>query len=307
MRMQKLRNELYSYMIVTAGCLLIAIGFNLLQRPNRIAAGGVPGLSTIVEACTGISPALFQWGINGALLVAGGWMLGRSFVLKTAYGSALLPLLAYATADWPALTANPLLAALYGGVVTGAGLGLLFRVDGTIGGFSVIAALLQRRRGIAPGKTIAAFDFAVVALSGIVFSPESALYALVGWFAMKKTIPLVQSAGAKSTFAIVISDRADAVKASVLERLDRGLTELHGNGGFSGAEKRVQMVVLRQSEVPRLKRLVAEADPEAFVLIGDAHDVMGDGFDRFRAVRANGRTRKTMFRTVRDSARVPGR
>ncbi|WP_164821830.1 YitT family protein [Paenibacillus koleovorans] len=273
------------------GCFLIAVSFNMLLNPNRIASGGVTGLATLLERYLGASPAISIWAINAVLLVVGGLALGRAFMAKSLFGSVLLPLLIYATADWPPLTTNPLLASVYGGIGTGIGLGLLFRVGGSVGGFSVVASLLLKRQAIPPAKTITVLDGLVIAIGGIAFSPENALYALVSLFFIRRLLSLIHHGSNATAFALIVSDRPEPVRDAMLERLDRGMTELRGTGAFTGTDRNVQLVVLKRSEVPLLKRLVAQADPRAFVLLSDAEEVMGEGFDRFEIERRHSRER----------------
>jgi uncharacterized membrane-anchored protein YitT (DUF2179 family) len=278
-----LLSRLYTFGCITAGSLLIALSFNLLQNPNGIATGGVPGLSTLIEHYTGWSPAWIGWGIN-LLLLAVGWLtLGSSFAAKTAFGSFILPLLILVTDGLPVLTHNPLLASIYGGAGTGIGLGLIFRVKGSTGGLTIIALLLQRYFGVTLASGVIAMDLAIVTVGAAAFSPEQALYAAAGLFFCRKLIPVSQGIHNRNRFAIIISRHPEKVRSVVLEHLDRGLTELPGKGGYTGSEQKVLMVVLLRSEVNKLKRLLAETDPGAFVMIGDAEEVMGDGFDRFEA------------------------
>ncbi|WP_284645528.1 YitT family protein [Paenibacillus silviterrae] len=278
-----LLNKLYTYGCITIGSLLIALSFNLLQNPNGIATGGVPGLSTLVEHYTGWAPAWIGWSINLLLLGVGWLTLGGSFAGRTVFGSFILPLLILVTDDLPTLTHNPLLASIYGGIGTGLGLGLIFRVKGSTGGLTIVALLLQRFFGVTLANGVIAMDLAILAAGAAAFSPEHALYAAAGLFFSRKLIPVSQGLHNRNRFAMIISRRPEKVRSAVLEHLDRGLTELSGKGGYTGLEQNVLMVVLLRSEVNKLKRLLAQADPEAFVMIGDAEEVMGDGFDRFQA------------------------
>ncbi|MWC30602.1 YitT family protein [Paenibacillus sp. MMS18-CY102] len=264
--------------MLLAGAFIIAASFNLFLVPNGIASGGVSGLSIIVKQALGIQPAFTQWTINIPLFFAGLWLLGRRFAAKTLLGSIVLPLFVLLTAHWSPPTDNPLLAAVYGGVGVGLGLGLVFRGRGSTGGTDLAAQILHKYTGISLGLTVVIFDGLVIALAGILISPENALYALIALFVTSKTIDLIQTGLALSKVAFIISDRTEELADAVLTDLDRGLTELDAHGGYTGQRRTVLMVVVSQNEVPKLKALVRSVDPGAFVIISQTTEVLGQGF-----------------------------
>lgn len=271
-------HQLYEYGLLLAGCFLIAVSFNLFLNPNEIASGGVSGISTIVQRLFGIEPAIMQWLLNIPLFILGLLLLGGQFGLKTAVGSMVLPLFVLLTSDWGALTDNPLLASIYGGIGVGAGLGIVFRGRASTGGLDTAAQLVHKYTGIRYGLAIAIFDGLVILTAGIIFSPEKALLALIGLFVTTKTIDVVQLGFRSSKVAFVITRETTRIREAILYDLDRGLTELTARGGFTGEERPVMMVVVSQTEVTRLKALVKSIDVEAFVILADASEVLGEGF-----------------------------
>lgn len=266
------------YVLLAAGSLCIALSFNMLLNPNRIAAGGVTGVSTIVEHVLGVRPAYTQWLLNIPLWIAGMWLLGKRFGVKAAAGSLLLPLLVLLTASAPQLTDQPLLAALFGGVGVGLGLGLVFRGQASTGGMDAAAQLLHKYTGIGLGAAIALIDGVILVASGFVFTPERALYALLGLMATSKTIDIVQVGFNTAKVAFIISAEREKIQQAVLHKLDRGLTVLNGTGGYTGASQPVLMVVIGQREAAGLKQIVHNADPYAFVIISATTEVFGEGF-----------------------------
>ncbi|MBW7474971.1 YitT family protein [Paenibacillus oenotherae] len=264
--------------LLLSGSLFIAVSFNVFLVPLGIASGGVSGVSILVNRLTGIQPAFIQWAFNVPLFLLGLWLLGKRFALKTALGSFVLPLFVLLTSHWPPLTENALLAAIYGGMGVGAGLGLVFRGRGSTGGLDLAAQLLHRYTGIRLGLAVACFDGLVIAAAGVLISPEVSLYALIGLFVTSKTIDFIQTGLALSKVAFIISCRPDDITQAVLHDLDRGLTSLDGHGGYTGQERRVLMVVVGQGEVSKLKQLVRSVDPGAFVIISDTAEVLGEGF-----------------------------
>lgn len=269
---------LFNYSALLIGAFLIAVSFNLFLLPNKIASGGVSGISVIVNSLFDVPPAYVQWTLNIPLFIAGILVLGKQFGVKTAVGSVLLPLFVLLTSQWEPPTHEPLLGALYGGLGVGLGLGLVFRGRGSTGGLDTAAQILHRLTGLRLGLAVAVFDGCVILSAGIFISPENALYALIGLFATSKTIDFVQTGVQSSKAAFIISKQPDTVSDAILHDLDRGLTRLQGVGGYTGDERPVLLVVVGQNEVTRLKLLVRDADPDAFVIISNAAEVLGEGF-----------------------------
>lgn len=270
--------SMWNIVLLLIGTIVIAVSFNLFMVPNGIASGGVSGLSILVQRKLDITPAITQWAINIPLFIASLWLLGKKFAAKTALGSMLLPLFVLLTSSWPTPTHNPLLAAIYGGIGVGVGLGLVFRGGGSTGGMDLAAQILHRYTGLPLSLAVVCFDGLVIIAAGIIISPETSLYALIGLFVTSKTIDFVQSGLQLSKVAFIISDHTDEVASAILNDLDRGLTRLDGHGGYTGQGRIVLMVVVGQNEVPKLKQLVKAIDAGAFVIISNTAEVLGQGF-----------------------------
>nr|WP_274362591.1 MULTISPECIES: YitT family protein [unclassified Paenibacillus] len=266
------------YALLLIGSFLIAVSFNLFLAPNEIASGGVSGISIIVRAVLDIEPAITQWALNIPLFIAGALLLGGKFGLKTAVGTAVSPLFVLLTSSWAPLTDNPLLASIFGGLGVGAGLGIVFRGRGSSGGLDVAAQILHKFTGLSLGVSVALLDGTVITVAGFVFSAEQALYALIGLFVTTKTIDVVQLGFATSKVAYIISNDEETIAKAILHDLDRGLTRLTAHGGYTGQERTVLMVVVSKTEVTKLKAVVQKADPQAFVIITGATEVLGEGF-----------------------------
>lgn len=274
-----IRHVLDSIMII-AGSFITAIAFNLLLVPSHIASGGVSGLSIIAQSLFGMEPAYTQWALNIPLFVAGLLLLGRDYALRSLLGTIVLPLFVFLTKDWPVPTTDPLLASLYGGIAVGLGLGIVFRGRGSTGGLSILAQIIQKYSGLSLSVCVVLMDGAVIALAGFVLSPEKALYALIGLYITGKMIDAIELGFNYTKVAYIIAEKSDEISAAVLHRLDRGVTRLSAQGGYTGDERPVLMVVVGQSEVTSLKTLVQTIEPTAFIIITNAHEVLGEGFKR---------------------------
>jgi uncharacterized membrane-anchored protein YitT (DUF2179 family) len=270
--------EVASYVYLLVGSLMIALAFNLFLLPNRIASGGVAGLSVVLDTVVHVPPAYTQWALNVPLLITGLLLLGGRFGIKTAIGSILMPLIILLTSHVDAPTHNPLLAAIYGGVGVGLGMGIVFRGRASTGGMDIAAQILHRLTGIRYGLAVATFDACVIVSAGFLISMENALYALIALFVTSKTIDVVQTGLQTSKAAFIVSNHPDKVSQAILHDLDRGLTRLHGQGGYTGEERPVLLAVVGQNEVAKLKILVRDADPSAFVIISNTAEVLGEGF-----------------------------
>lgn len=276
---------IWDYLQIIVGCFIVAATFNLLLNGNRLVNGGLTGISTLLHSSFRIEPAVTQVAVNAVLFFLGTALLGRRFGVKTLVGIVLLPTFVFLTRHFQPLTSNLLLAALYGGVGTGVGLGLLFRGGGSVGGTSLAAQIMARYLGMGIGTALLVCDGLIIAIASLTFGPEPAMYGLISLFVVKRTVDVVQSGLSTSKLALIICKEqagVEAIRRAVIEDIDRGLTILNGTGGFTGQDRPVLMVVVSETEVSRLKALVHAADPSAFLVLTDAAEVLGEGFKRYR-------------------------
>jgi len=271
---------IYDYLLLGLGSFIVAVTFNLFLNAFDIASGGVSGISIILQDLLGWRPAFSQWGFNILLIGLGFLLLGKQFGLKTIIGTLILPLFVFLTEDWQTITSNPLLAALYGGVGVGLGIGLVFRANASTGGTDLIAQIIHKYTGLTLGIAVLLIDGLVVLSAAIVFGPEKALYALIALFVTGKTVDVVQIGLGVSKIGFIISEKQEQIREAILYDLDRGVTRLPGYGGYTDRERPVLMCVVSQREISRLKNVVREIDPKAFVIVADAHEVLGEGFKR---------------------------
>lgn len=281
--MRKFKNAIWSYiwsyLLITLGSFLTAVGLDMFLIPNRIAAGGVSGLATLTFYLFGLPVGLTMLVINIPLFLASLRLLGARFGIKTLYG--FLTLSAFIELLGPIVTAptdDPLLAAVYGGVMTGTGLGLVFRAGGTTGGTDLAAQLLLKFFATSSGQALLFFDGLVIAIAAFVFSTELALYALISVFISSRIVDVVQEGVGTGRAAFIISDYGKEIAEAILSHMDRGVTFLEGKGAYSQKEKEILLIVVNRSEITRLKVLVSEIDPVAFIIVANANEVLGEGF-----------------------------
>ncbi|MCZ0754392.1 YitT family protein [Anoxybacillus sp. J5B_2022] len=268
------------YVYILIGSAIVAVAFNLFLLPNRVASGGVSGLSTILHATLGWQPAYVQWAFNIPLFIAGVVLLGRQFGVKTLVGTIFLPFVVYLTKDVEPATHDPLLGSLFGGIGVGIGLGIVFRGKASTGGTDLAAQIIHKYIGLSLGTCVILIDGFIVLTAAIVFDIERALYALIGLFVTSKTIDFVQVGFGYSKMAMIITTKEEEVRAAILHKINRGVTKLSGFGGYTEHERPVLMCVVEQTEFTKLKQLVKSIDPSAFVVVMDAAEVLGEGFKR---------------------------
>ncbi|AGK55679.1 YitT family protein [Bacillus sp. 1NLA3E] len=270
--------KVLEYIYVLVGAALVAVAFNVFLLPNRVASGGVSGISTILYEVVGWEPAYVQWALNIPLFIAGVILLGKNFGVKTLVGTIFLPLVVFFTKEWEPWTNDPLLASLFGGIVVGLGIGIVFLGKASTGGTDLAAQIIHKYTGFTLGTCVAAIDGLIVLSAALVFNIESGLYALLGLYATSKTIDLVQVGIGRSKMAMIITNNQDQVREAILNKIDRGVTKLSGQGGYTDSERPILMCVFDHTEFTKLKQLVKSIDPTAFVIVMDATEVLGKGF-----------------------------
>ncbi|CAG0930994.1 hypothetical protein TFLX_01950 [Thermoflexales bacterium] len=276
----------FDYVQLTLGAALLALNIALLLVPNMIVSGGATGIATILHYVIGTQVGTLVLIINIPLFIAGvKWGGGTRFAIRTIYATVVMSVLADLFAVWlvqaPAIT-DPLLYVLYGGLLDGVGMGLVFRGQGTTGGTDVVARLLHHWKGIPFGTTIMAVNSIVLIGAAAVFGLEAALYALILTFVAARVVDVVQGENNYGRAAIIVSGKAADIRSGVLTVLERGVTVLEGRGGYTEAGVEVLYCVVSRGEVSILKRLVQSIDPRAFVVITEASEVLGEGFRTLR-------------------------
>lgn len=270
------------YSGIFLGSLVTALALDWFLIPNRIATGGVSGFATIIFHLFKIPVGVLMALINIPLFALGWRNMGQKFALRSLFGAMSLSLLVdLLSPHLRPLTADPLLASIYGGALSGIGLGFTFRAGGSTGGTDLGAQLLHRFLKTSPGLALMAIDFLVILLAGIVFEPELALYGILGLFLTSMAIDLLQEGVPLTRAAYIISERNGEIGQAILTQMERGVTELSGKGLYTGQARPVLFVIVARSEVSQLKELVAEIDPGAFLVITSASEVLGEGFKRF--------------------------
>ena len=277
--------EKYKWIVDTVlGSAVFALGFSLFLSPNDLSAGGISGLALIFVELTGLgSVGLLSIIINLPLFILGGMKIGRRFFAGSLIGMVLSSVLIDLFAVIPFPVMEPLISVLYGGVVCGLGLGVVFIAGTSTGGSDILIRLLKLRyRNVPIGQISLCFDAVVVILTGIVFRDVTkSLYTGVTVFVCSQVIDAMVYRFDYSKVALIISAEHQAIADAIGLKLDRGATLLHGEGSYSHREMKVVLAAVKKQQVAELKELIMDIDPKAFVIVQEAHQVLGDGFARY--------------------------
>ena len=266
------------------GSAVFALGFSLFLMPNDMNAGGISGLAQVVVEVLGFgSVGTLSILINLPLFILGGIKIGKKFFVGSLIGMMLSSVLIDAFALFPVIDMEPLIAVLYGGVICGLGLGIVFVSGTSTGGSDILVRLLKLKyRNVPIGQISLCFDAAVVVLTGLVFRDVTkALYTGVTAYLCGKVIDGVIYRFDYSKVALIISSEYEAIAEAIGKKLDRGATFLHGEGSYSHTPTKVVLAAVKKQQLAELKELVVELDPKAFIIVQEAHQVLGDGFSRY--------------------------
>ena len=277
--------DLWEYLIIALGVTLLAVSITVFYEPSGLVTGGVSGIAIIVERK---APLWFGLDIpiwltntilNIPLFVMGTKLLGFKFLRKTLFATAFLSFALWLTAYIPPIKMDFLLAAVFGGVFSGAGLGLVFRCMATTGGSDLLASIVHKyNRHISMSKLMFVIDGIVILAGLFIFSPEQTMYAILAVFVSAKLIDAVLEGLSFSKAVFIISEQADAIAARILTEMNRGVTGLNGTGMYTKQEKNVLLCVVSAKEIAQIKDITGAVDARAFVIVADVKEVLGEGF-----------------------------
>lgn len=270
------------YFLIFLGAFLQALAIRLFLVPANLVSGGVSGLAQIINSYTGWPIGVMIFLGNVPLFILGWRYLGGPrFALRTAFAVFIVALatdvlVLFLPAD--GLTSDIVLNALYGAVISGIGYGLVYRGRGTSGGTDILARILNHWRGVSLSQSYLMTDALIILLAGLSFGWENALYALIVLYASGIAAEAITEGSNVVRTALIITDQAEKIAEQILLNLERGVTFLEGRGAYTGEDRVILYVVVSRSEITQIKALVREADPQAFLVIGQASEVLGEGF-----------------------------
>jgi uncharacterized membrane-anchored protein YitT (DUF2179 family) len=282
--MKKWMNKVGWVFSTILGGAIFALGFNLFLQPHALNCGGVSGLSMVLMEVLGFgSVGLFQVIINIPLFLLGGLKIGKKFFVGSLIGMAASSLFIDLFAVIPVPQTEVLLAIVYGAALCGVGVGLVFSAGTSTGGSEIVVRLMKLKwRNVSVGAFCLAFDVVVAVLTGIVFGDVTkTLYTGITVFVTSQVLDVVVYRFDYSKVALIITKEYQQVAFQIGKKLQKGATLLHGEGSYSHQETKVILTAVKRQQLAELKELVTDIDPNAFIIVQEAHQVLGDGFARY--------------------------
>lgn len=286
-RLRKLHRRISSHeaykkikpiVLVVLGSLMAATGLELFLIPNEIIDGGIIGISIISSVLTNFPLGIFIFLLNAPFFYIGYKQIGKTFAYTTVLGVTSLAIFTQLMHRFDAVTSDLLLASVFGGIILGAGVGLIIRYGGSLDGTEVVSILLSRRYPFSVGEIVMFFNVFIFTCAGFIFGWDRAMYSLITYFIAYKTIDLTIEGLEQMKAVTIISMRSREIQEAINARLGRNVTFLYGKGGYTGVYKEIIYCVVTRLELAKLKKIVLDFDKNAFVAIEHVYDVMGGKF-----------------------------
>lgn len=277
---KKKRRLVVRMIMIIFGAIIMAIGLELFLVPNHIMDGGIVGVSIITSHLLKLPLGIFIFVLNLPFLFLGYKQIGQTFALSTGLGITVLSVTTILLHNLEPFTNDTLLATVFGGIILGIGVGIVIRYGGSLDGTEILAILFNRNLPFSVGEVIMFFNLIIFAIAGFVFTWEQAMYSIIAYFIAYKTIDVVILGMEESKSVYIISDDIDEIGQTIMDRLGRGVTFLHGEGAYTGNDKKVIFTVITRLEESKLKSIVTEIDDNAFLAIGNIAEVSGGRFKK---------------------------
>lgn len=263
------------------GSFMVAIALDLFLVPNNIIDGGMIGLAIIFDhLSTANVLGIFILLLNVPFLIIGYKQIGKSFALNTLYSVSLLALFSFLMHYFTPPDLDNMLAAIFGGMILGIGVGTIIRFGGALDGTEIVAIITSNKFGFSVGEIVMFFNIFIFSAAGFVFGWSSAMYSVIAYFIAFKAIDIIIEGLNESKSVTIISNNPDEISEAIIARLGRGVTHVYGKGGYTKEEKELLYCIVTRLEVAKLKSIVHEHDPSAFIAIEHVADVMGGRFNK---------------------------
>lgn len=275
---ETVRSLVRRYFFILIGVTLAAVALELFLIPNSVIDGGIIGISLILNFITGIPFGILILIINLPFLFFGYKHIGKNFFISSSVAIILLAVIEFPLKSVGPFVTDPLLATVFGGLLLGAGVGLVIRNGGALDGTEILGILLTRKIPFSVGEFVMFFNIFIFGWAGFVLTWEKAMYSILTYYIASKAIDIIIQGLEDTKAVIVVSDEYEELSAAITERLGRSVTLLHGKGGYNDNEKEIIYVVITRLEISKLKQIVRDMDPSAFVTITNIQETHGATF-----------------------------
>ena len=274
------KEQASKYLLLLLGAFIASIGLEIFLVPNDVIDGGVVGLAIMAGAITGKEYGIFLVLFNLPFLYLGYKQIGKDFAVATAVAIVLLAVWTNYFEPVPQLTDDIFLAAIFGGIIDGIGVGLIMRAGGSLDGTEIVAIIADKKSAFSVGEIVMFINLFIFAGAGFLFDWERAMYSIVAYFVISNTIDVVIKGLDESFSVMIVTQASDAIGQALMSELGRGITVLYGEGGYKKEQRRVIYAVVTRLEVQRVKEIVRDNDESAFVTINQVSDIVGGRFKK---------------------------
>lgn len=266
------------YIIVALACVVMAFNINYFFVGNKLAEGGVSGLSLIIHYLSNIDVSYLYFALNIPLIILAYIFLGKNFLLKTFFATFVLSVFLKVFASFSEPLDDILLAAIFGGAINGIAIGIVFYAGGSTGGMDIVAKIVNKYTGIPISRILLATDFIVLSIVAVIFGKVIFMYTLISLVISSKMIDIIQVGIYSAKGVTIITTKEDEIRKRIMEDTSRGITLIDAKGGYTQKEIGMLYCVVGQYQLIKVKTIVKEVDPSAFMIVADVHEVIGNGF-----------------------------
>ena len=266
------------YIIVALACVVMAFNINYFFVGNKLAEGGVSGLSLIIHYLSHIDVSYLYFALNIPLIILAYIFLGKNFLLKTLFATFVLSVFLKVFASFSEPLDDILLAAIFGGAINGIAIGIVFYAGGSTGGMDIVAKIVNKYTGIPISRILLATDFIVLSIVAVIFGKVIFMYTLISLVISSKMIDIIQVGIYSAKGVTIITTKEDEIRKRIMEDTGRGITLIDAKGGYTQKEIGMLYCVVGQYQLIKVKTIVKEVDPSAFMIVADVHEVIGNGF-----------------------------
>lgn len=279
----KMQFSIKKYLIITLACIVYGVGISLFVDPNNLAPGGFTGLSVIINRMIPLETGTIYLILNIPVIILGIWKFGWKFTISTLYAILIVSGSTNLLAAIHPVTEEPVLGAVFGGILIGAGMGMVLRNSATTGGTDIIVKCLRQRfPHMKTGSLMLMIDAVIIGISGLVFGNfDSVLYSIVSVMTTSVVLDMVLYGRDGAKLIYIISDRSEAITSRILKEVDIGVTHLEGSGAYQNREKKVIMCVVKKQLAYKVEEIVREEDASAFMIISSASEIYGEGYKSY--------------------------
>lgn len=277
----KARELIKKYILVTIGAILASIGLELFLIPNHVIDGGVVGISIMLEHITGISLSMFLVLLNIPFAILGWKQIGFKFSVCGSISIILLAVFSEIVSHhFEPITNDAFLASIFGGIIDGLGVGLIIKAGGFLDGTNVVSIIMDRKSVFSVGEVEMFINFFILSGAGFLFGWDKAMYSLFAYYIISKSIDVAVKGLNESYTVMIITNEYEEVKTALFEKMNRGVTIIYGEGGYSGQETKILYTIVTRFEVDEMKEIIADIDDKAFITINSVTDIVGGKFSK---------------------------